>query len=147
MYWGQTDTNTGLLKKNTQVYCSDWLVFFKVIWFIGRTKQNRPQATGYNNMSWTPCTHLKNTVMIYDLGRLRRTYTVIVWWNPFSAFSKFWSSRLGKRSRWPQKWAQSCKPLGGLGGGLSQKILKSRHSEMPFPAFSKRFFLLNGNIN
>ena len=35
----------------------------------------------------------------------------------------------------------------GGGGGLSQKILKSRHSEMPFPAFSKRFFLLNGNIN
>ena len=37
---------------------------------------------------------------------------------------------------------QRCEPLGGSGGMLPQKILKSRHSEMPFSAFSNRYFPL-----
>ena len=36
-----------------------------------------------------------------------------------------------------------CKPLGGSGGMLPQKILKSRCWEMPFPAFSNRYFPVN----
>ena len=35
-----------------------------------------------------------------------------------------------------------CEPLGGSGGMPPQKILKSRHSEMAFPAFSNTYFSL-----
>ena len=33
-------------------------------------------------------------------------------------------------------------PLGGSGDIVPQKILKPRHSEMPFPAFSEEYFRL-----
>ena len=42
---------------------------------------------------------------------------------------------------------QRSEPLQGSGGMLSQKILKSMCLEIPFPAFSERYFPLKGNRN
>ena len=59
------------------------------------------------------------------------------------AFNKFFSSRLYWKSRRLGRRAPKARDSRGvLGHASAEKILKPRHSEMPFPAFSEGYFRL-----